>query len=528
MKITNIEKDELDDFDRLESRKLKSRENIGINILKSLLIMVLAISISYWFFKMDFNEATIILIYILGVLLISITTEGYIFGIIASIISVLSFNYLFTEPYYTLFAYRPDYPITFFIMLIVAIITSTLTSKTKEEAMIANLRKKRIEALYKINKKLLGAKCKKQIIDFSGDSLVEMLDKSVMICLAKDNELEDINIYYTKDNNLKDIFTSYTDREAMKYSFKKEVTCGLGTDYYKNINNFYYPIKGQNKIVGVIGINLYDGNCLTNTESILIESISVQLALAIERENLFERNRIVSLDAERERLRGNLLRSISHDLRTPITSILGSTLTIMDNSEVLTNETKQELLKNIYEDTVWLSQSFENILSMTRIDEGKLSLKRSMEIVDDILGEAVSKVEKFSKTHNIELYLPEDIIIVNVDRLLIVQVLVNLIQNAVRHTPENSNVKIKIQSQKDKVVFDVEDNGYGILEDNIENIFERFYTKTKLDKSEQRGVGLGLSICKSIIQAHNGEIEVFNNKLGGATFRFSIPAKGEV
>lgn len=528
MKISNREKDGLYDFDRLEIRRLKNKESIGINLLKSLLIMTLTIAVSFWFFNMDFNEATIILIYILGVFFISITTEGYFFGIMASIISVLSFNYLFTEPYYTFLAYSPDYPVTFFIMLIVAIITSTLVSKVKDEAMIANLREKRIKALYRSNKKLLGAKCKKQVIDFSGESLVDMINKNVMICLAKDNELEDINIYYTKDNKLKDIFTSYTDKEAMKHSFKKAIPCGLGTNYYKNINNYYYPIKGQHKIVGIIGINLCDENYLTNTESILLESISVQLALSIERENLFEKNRIVSLDAERERLRGDLLRSISHDLRTPITSILGSTLTIIDNGETLNSETKQELLKNIYEDTVWLSQSFENILSMTRINEGKLELKKSMEIVDDIVGEAVYRVEKFSKTHNIKLSLPDDIIMINVDRLLIVQVLVNLIQNAVRYTPKNSNIEIKIQAKQDRIVFDVEDNGFGILNDNIDNIFERFYTKTKPGQGEQRGTGLGLVICKSIIQAHNGQIEVFNNKLGGATFRFSIPSKGEI
>ncbi|MCR8744574.1 ATP-binding protein [Romboutsia lituseburensis] len=407
--------------------------------------------------------------------------------------SVLSFNFLFTELYYTLLAYRADYPITFFIMLIVAIITSTLMSNVKEEAMIANLREKRIEALYRSNRKLLQAENKKQVTDFSGESLVKILNKDVMICLAKDNILEEENIYYKKNTKIKDMFISYIDKEAMKYSFNQKIPCGLGTNYYKNIKNYYYPIKGQNKI---IGINLNDENRLTNTEKILLESISVQTALAIERENLFEKNRKVSLEAERERLRGNLLRSISHDLRTPLTSILGSVSTIIDNNEVLDGETKKELLKNIYDDTVWISQSFENILSMTRIDEGRLKLNKKIEIVDEIVVEAVSRVKKFSKSHNINLSLPEDIILINADGLLIEQVLVNLIQNAVRYTPKNSNINIKIIKDINYIAFEVEDNGCGISKENIENIFERFYTKTKSNQGEQRGIGLGLAICK--------------------------------
>lgn len=528
MKKLNIEKEGLYDYDRIEGRRLLNKERLSINLLKSTFIMTLTILVSFIFYNMNLNEATIILIYILGVLFISITTEGYFFGIVASIISVLSFNFLFTEPYYTLLAYRADYPITFFIMLIVAIITSTLMSNVKEEAMIANLREKRIEALYRSNRKLLQAENKKQVTDFSGESLVEILNKDVMICLAKDNILEEENIYYKKNTETKDMFISYIDKEAMKYSFNQRIPCGLGTNYYKNIKNYYYPIKGQNKIIGIIGINLNDENNLTNTENILLESISVQIALAIERENLFEKNRKVSLEAERERLRGNLLRSISHDLRTPLTSILGSVSTIIDNDEVLDSEIKKELLKNVYDDTVWLSQSFENILSMTRIDEGRLELNKKVEIVDEIVVEAISRVKKFSKSHNINLSLPDDIILINADGLLIEQVLVNLIQNAVRYTPKNSNINIKIIRNSNYIIFEIEDNGCGISKENIENIFERFYTKTKAKQGEQRGIGLGLAICKSIIEAHDGDICVFNNNLGGATFRFSLPARGEI
>ena len=260
----------------------------------------------------------------------------------------------------------------------------------------------------------------------------------------------------------------------------------------------------------------------------VLQSICAQLALAIQREELYEKNRLVNLEAESERLRGNLLRSISHDLRTPLASILGSVSTIMDNYDLLETNIKKDLLKNIYDDTVWLSQSFENILSMTRIDEGRLKINKKMEVLDEVVVGAISKVKKHSNEHEIKLFLPDEIILINVDGLLIEQVLVNLIQNGVRYTPKGCEIQVIIEKEKDKVVFHVKDNGNGILKEDLDNVFQRFFTKNRDLDNEQRGVGLGLAICKSIVEAHGGKIKVLNNELGGATFSFSIPLKEEV
>ncbi len=234
-------------------------------------------------------------------------------------------------------------------------------------------------------------------------------------------------IYSLKNNESKYTFSSKLDEKAISYTYEKGVAVVKGTAYHNELNSSYYPIKNDEKVIGVVGVYYDEQSTIESSESMLLQSICAQLALAIQREELYEQNRLVNLEAESERLRGNLLRSISHDLRTPLTSILGSVSTIMDNYDLLETNIKKDLLKNIYDDTVWLSQSFENILSMTRIDEGRLKINKNMEVLDEVVVGAISKVKKYSNDHEIKLFLPDEIILINMDGLLIEQVLVNLI-----------------------------------------------------------------------------------------------------
>ena len=267
----------------------------------------------------------------------------------------------------------------------------------------------------------------------------------------------------------------------MKNVLKQEKSVGIEAEISINSVGYYHPIKGQNKILGVIGIACLEENTLSENEKILLESVSTQIALAIEREDLYEKKKQINLEAERERLRGNLLRSISHDLRTPLTGILGSVSTISDNYDILDNDTKKELLEIIYEDTSWLIHSVENILSMTRIDEGKLEIKKDVEVVEEIVAESISRVKRFSGNHNIKIDLPESMVILFVDGLLIEQVLINLIDNAIKYTQSDSIIEVKVIEKEDNVIFEVSDNGKGIPEEDIPAIFDRFYTKTKGD-----------------------------------------------
>ncbi|MBZ9632785.1 DUF4118 domain-containing protein [Clostridium sp. FP1] len=504
--------------------EIKPKQMIIANVFKTIVIMILSTILSLIFRKIGFHESNEIMVYILGVLFVSTSTDGYIYGIMAAIIGVLSFNFFFTVPYYSFLAYRADYPVTFIIMLIAAIITSTLTSRVKTQVKISFIRENRMKILYKINKSLLTARNKKQVVEFCGDNLVDMFSRAIMIAILDDkNNLQNPSDYMVNGEYGRNIFKSDVEVLAIEKCFKTGQSVGVEADIFINSVGYYHPIKGQNKILGIIGIACLEEDTLSKNEKILLESVSTQIALAIEREDLYQKKKNINLEAERERVRGNLLRSISHDLRTPLTGILGSVSTITDNYDILDNDTKKELLDIIYEDTSWLIHSVENILSMTRIDEGKLEIKKDTEVVEEIVAESIARVKRFSGSHNIVTDLPENMVILFVDGLLIEQVLINLIDNAIKYTQDDSIIAVKVTVKEDNVVFDISDNGKGIPEEDITSIFDRFYTKTKGDCLEKRGIGLGLAICKSIIEAHGGCMEALNNSSGGATFRFSLP-----
>jgi len=513
------------DYNNSDFEKYKPRTIIIINVLKTIIIMILSSVLSLIFRKIGLHESNVIIVFILGVLFVSRSTDGYFYGILAAIIGVLSFNFFFTMPYYSFLVYRADYPVTFIIMLIAAIITSTLTSRVKTQAKISFMRENRMRILYKINEALLTAKNKNQVVEFCGDNLIDMFNRTILIAIIDDKDnLQEPNIYMLNNQYCTDIFESKIEVKAIESCFKTGKVVEFDCENSINSMGYYHPIQGKNKILGVIGIACLDKNTLLDNEKIFLHSVSSQIALAIEREDLYEKKRQINLETERERLRGNILRSISHDLRTPLTGILGSVSTITDNYDVLDNDTKKELLEIIYEDTSWLIHSVENILSMTRIDEGKLEIKKDVEIVEEIVAESISRVTRFSGSHNIKIDLPEKVVILFVDGLLIEQVFINLIDNAIKYTQSDSIIEVKVTQKEDNVFFEVSDNGKGIPEEDISTIFDRFYTKTNGNSLEKRGIGLGLAICKSIIEAHDGYIEAFNNSSGGATFKFSLPA----
>ena len=231
---------------------------------------------------------------------------------------------------------------------------------------------------------------------------------------------------------------------------------------------------------------------------------------------------------EQERFKGNLLRSISHDIRTPLSGIMGS-------GEMLMQMTKDQeelygLSKNIYEDANWLHGLVENILSLTRLQDSDVMLEKQPEAVEEIVGAAVATIEKRYPERQIDIRLPDEFLMVKMNGRLIHQVLINLMDNAIKHSPLKSSIRINIEREEDYVITKVIDRGTGIKEEDLPHIFEMFYTKDKdrKDKDNIRGIGIGLSICKSIIEAHGGKIKAENNTDGrGAVFTFSLPYEGD-
>lgn len=530
MKATEGDVLYIDDFIKTKNNIVAYRITlIAVNSLKALAIMVLVTLLSLLFRYIGINESNIIVAYILGVLLVAKFTDGYFYGIFASVLGVLTFNFLFTEPYYNLSTYRPDYPITFSIMLVAAIITSTLTAKVKEAARGSFIREKRAQILYQISKSLLKARNLDQIAEISITNVARLFNRSVIITMVNSlGTLEEPHIYPFNNDKRISIFKSFNEEQAISMSFKTGKPVGVGTDKCFDSVAFYLPIKGQSGTLGVIGISCYDDRLLSDEQKVLLEAVITQIALAIEKELLSEQQQKSKIEVESERLKGNLLRATSHDLRTPLTGIMGSTATILENYDVLDKEVKIKLLQGVYEDASWLIHSVENILNITRIDEGRVEIEKSMEAVEEIVAEAVSRVKKLAENHIIKIDIPENLIMLPMNGTLIEQVIVNILDNAIRYTPFGSTIEIKSWNKDDTVIFEVSDNGKGITQENQSLVFDRFFSAGASNKTGRRGTGLGLAICKSIITAHGGEILVFNNSSGGATFRFELPARSDV
>jgi two-component system sensor histidine kinase KdpD len=495
------------------------------NLAVTIGIMTFATLLSFLFRSIGLYESNFIMAYLLGVLLVAKQTDGFFYGILSSVIGVLAFNFFFTVPYYSFAAFRSDYPVTFVIMLIAALITSTLTTKAKQEARLSLQREKRTQILYQMSKSLLKVRNIDQTAEAGVKVIAELLNRSVIIAAMNSaNVLEKPYIYAYNNDERAQILQSDNETRVLSETFKTGRPMGAGTARFADSSAYYLPIKGQSGALGVVGISCFDDEPLSDEQKTFLKAVATQIALAMERERMSDKQQESKMEVERERLRGNLLRAMSHDLRTPLTGILGATTTILDHGNVLDKDVQRKLLQSVHEDASWLMDAIENILAITRMDEGKVELKKTMEAVEEVVAEAVSRM-KLTATHTIKIRIPDELIMLPMDGILIEQVLVNLLDNAVKYTPDGSTVEIKTRLASDKVVFEVSDNGNGIAEEDLPFIFNRFYTTAARKDTERRGTGLGLAICKSVVTAHGGEISAFNNPAGGATFKFELPAK---
>ena len=242
--------------------------------------------------------------------------------------------------------------------------------------------------------------------------------------------------------------------------------------------------------------------------------------------NAKERERAAVL-VKNEQLRANLLRSISHDLRTPLTSISGNASNLISNGNDIDDATKKQIYEDIYDDSLWLINLVENLLAVTRLEEGKMNINLTTELVGDVITEALKHVHKKSEKQKITVIQPDDLLLAKMDARLIVQVLINLLDNAVKYTPSDSQITVTAKRDGNMVSVSVADNGDGIADEQKSRVFDMFYTGANKIADSRRSIGLGLSLCKSIINAHGGEITITDNVPHGAIFTFTLPV-GEV
>lgn len=526
----------------MQVRRISQRKNIydkwikgkrshkGFSILFSAVLMgvILAVAtlISFELRRLDIHESNIIMTYLLAVLFSAYLLEGYMSSLVASVLGVLTFNYFFTVPYYSLAAYRPDYPFTFVFMFVAALMMSTLTLKVKQEAKISHLREKRANLLYHISQRLLYVNKAVGIADVIGEDVSKVMGVRVLISLCDESgDLDRPRLYDQGEKVSALVEIPSHQLSCMNEVMRKRVAKVSEKKFYDDHSVYYVPVSGQTGNFGVLGFTLETNETLNDEKKEIGMIISSLMAMAIERELLSEQRKTAAVRMESEQLRGNLLRAISHDLRTPLTGILGATATLIERGDFLSEVQKMELLNNTYDEAKWLIHTVENILRLTQIDEGHMKLNVKKEFVEEIFAEVVARTMRQVQKHKLEVVVPEELIMVPMDGHLIEHVLINLIDNAVKYTPEGSKIKLSADYNEVEAHLSVSDNGGGISQKAMNKIFNRFVTDRESWDRGKHGIGLGLEICKAIVEAHAGTIQVQNNKEGGATFRISLPLK---
>ena len=501
----------------------KSRFLAGVKNFSLLIAVMFACTgVSLLLRQLGTHETNFIMIYLLGTLLLSYYGGSYLFSLFSSLFGVLFYNFFFTEPYYTFRAYSPDYPLTFLIMFFVGAFTSMMTSRIRHESVLAEEREERIRALYQTGRRLLGVRSAADLAEVSAQELAAQLDASVLAVFYRaDGEVQ--NRFVQGE----DVFSSDRERVVCRETYRSCNACGRGTRLYAGANAYYSPVVTQNGVSGVVGVAPLDGRPLTENQTEFLNTVLTQLAVVLERETLYRRQEETQTQIASERLRSDMLRAISHDLRTPLTGIMGSASTMLDNYGQLDDNVKKDFLKNIYDDAGWLSDLVENILDMTRLDEGRLHLHLEEEAAEEIVAGAIAHVKGHAAGHSLSAKIPDELLLLRADGVLLTQVLVNLLDNAIYYTPEGSSVTVLLSRSDQDVLFEVRDDGPGIAEEDMEHLFERFYSRGTRPGTARHGFGLGLALCKAIVEAHGGHIFVHNVEPHGTSVLFNIPAKEE-
>ena len=493
------------------------------DIFKCIAILVISSLIGTIFENLGFAEANIITVFVLGVLVTAVITKHQVYSLISSIVSVLVFNFLFTEPKFTLRAYDQGYPVTFLIMFLAAFLTGSLAIRLKNQAKQAARSAYRTKVLFDTNQLLQQAKDKNEIISVTSNQLIKLLGKDIIFYLVSKDALEPPQIFSATEEDLS-ACTSDSEKAVAQWVLKNNKRAGATTATFSNAKCLYMAVRVNNMVYGVVGIRM-DEKPLDPFENSILLSILGECALALENEKNAREKQEAAILAKNEQLRANLLRAISHDLRTPLTSISGNASNLLSNGDSFDADTKKQLYTDIYDDSMWLINLVENLLAVTRIEEGRLNLRITEDLMDDAIAEALHHINRKSVEHHISVESRDEFLLVKMDARLIVQVIINIVDNAIKYTPAGSHIVIRSEKQGNKAVISIADDGPGISDEMKPRIFDMFYSGANKIADSRRSLGLGLSLCKSIINAHGGEIAVTDNLPHGTVFTFTLPAE---
>ena len=477
-------------------------------------ILLVCTSIGYLFYHVGLSEANIITIYIIGILAISSLTSSRVYGIISSIAGVLLFNCLYAIPRFTLFFFDTQYTITAVIMLIASLSVSYMTSIFRNQLAREKKEARRSTTLSKLSHSLQNADCENDFYYIAAQQVSILLSCEAELLQFDDDSFDNIS----KIKNL--------DHKAFIQWAKKSYDENQQEPFYntgKIVKNIYYKIQTPKKTYAFVKVITDDSDLITPFDNELIITILGEVALATEKYILQEMNDRALQEAANERFRSDILRTFSHDLRTPLTSIYGNSDILIHGNDKIDINTRRDIYKTIHSDAEWLINIVENLLFFSSMGDSNISLKLESEILQEVVSEAVKLFTSRNNSRQIDLTMEEEFMIVSIDIRLFIHVITNLIDNAIKYTPHDSSITISVMMNDYQAVIEVADTGYGISDEEKLKVFEVFYTQKSKVNIGRQGIGIGLSLCKSIVDAHNGEIYIRDNEPQGAIVGFTVP-----
>ncbi|HMP71284.1 MAG TPA: sensor histidine kinase KdpD [Pirellulaceae bacterium] len=488
-------------------------------LLGTLLLCTVLASFWHW---LGFTEANLVMTYLLGVIFIS-ARFGFWPSIVGSMLAVLCFDVFFTEPYYTVVVNDSQYIVTFSVMLIVGLLIVTLTNRIRLQVRLSRQNEHRMEALYRLSRKLAGITGRTFLAAESEKVLSLEFGIEAVLLFPNQGKLEPIVESQSKFSN------NPSEMAVAQWAYEHGEPAGRGTNTLPTAAGLYLPLVSPHGAVGVVGFRHDAVNQLLAPESrSLLEAYTTLIALALERDRLTIESQDAKINAEKHVIRSALLASVSHDIRTPLAVIAGASSSLLLQMERnLDAGIQRELLQSIYEESDRLTRLVENLLRMTQLSTGTVQLNKDWHPIEDVVGSALRRLSQHLEDRPVALDLSNKLILGYFDETLFQQVLLNLFENAIRYTPPHSPISIRCRANESNVVLEIADRGPGLDPNELETIFDSFQRGAH-SQSDSRGAGLGLAICRAIVNAHGGTITAENREGGGALFRIILPTEAKL
>jgi two-component system sensor histidine kinase KdpD len=462
--------------------------------------------------------ADVVMVYLLGIVLVAMRF-GYGPSLGAAVSSVLLADFFFVPPYFSFAISDFQHVVMFIVMFVVAFVVSNLTQRIRLQADAAQYRERRTASLYAMSRELAATRTANSLASVAATHMYEVFEAKIAILLAVEGRLASASI------DTKGFVPDDKDMAVAAWAFAHDRPAGMGTDTLPSSPAVYIPMRGAQGPIGVLGVLPDDPRGLSDAgQRALLEMFASQIASALERARLAEDAQRANLQMEAERLRSSLLSAVSHDFRTPLSVITGSASALLEPESKLPPAARRDLAETIHEEAERLNHLVRNLLDMTRIASGAVKVNKEWQPIEAVVGAALSRVEVPLKGRHIDVEIAPNLPLVPIDAVLIEQVLINLLENVAKYTPAESPVEISAHQDQNAVVVEVADRGPGIPKDLADKIFEKFYRLPR--ERAGGGAGLGLAICRGVVEAHGGRIWVDARDGGGSRFSFSLPIEG--